>query len=310
MRKNYFPDFHRMGLIDRYDEGMNPIGPHGGKRRVKCVALTEAGKRLASAGALDAYFAYSRCIDRLLGGQINVVFRILRDSELDWIDHAEYAFFASGIETRSDFSVSVPEAIDLIKEYRCLTRAQRRMLRVTLRGDLEPTMSAPRRPDKRDLHNWLNEARQVFSLPGQTAYFDARGGRLALTRARSTTAGLARMLLSKSRMKNYFQNHAASRRQGFELHHIVPLAWSESEAQFGILDDWKNALYVDGPSRARIARNGNGNVIMEPRGDDIVLKDPAGGEVCLESGKNAAYDAAKQGALLEHNRKILDAWQE
>lgn len=243
MRKNYFPDFHRMGLIDRYGSDGEPTDPYSRKKRIKYVALTETGKKLASAGELDAYFVYSKCIDKLLGGQIGIVFRILRDNELDWIEQIEYAFFVSGIEVESDFSVSVLEAIDLMKEYRSLTHAQRRMVYETLRKDLEPSMSAPHKPDKRDFRNWINEAQQVFSLLNQTVYFDVSGSRLTLTQARSTDRGLVRMLRSKSQIKNYFQNHAISKKPGFELHHVVPLAWSESETHFKILDDWKNMLY-------------------------------------------------------------------
>lgn len=305
MRKNYFPDFHRMGLIDRYDADRNPVDPYARKKRVKYVALTEMGKKLTSMENLDAYFVYSKCIDKLLGGQINTMFRILRDNELDWVDLTEYVFFVSGIEVEPDFGVSAVEAIDLIKDYRSLTHAQRRMLYETLRKDLEPSMSAPHKPDKRDFYNWINEAQQVFSLLSQTVYFDVSDGRLVLTQARGTAKGLVRMLRSKSQMKNYFQNHTINKKPGFELHHVVPLAWSESEAHFKILDDWRNMLYIDGFSHAKVTQNRNRNVVMDASGEDIILKDLASNIVYLKNKENTLYDVSKQGMLLDHNKKIL-----
>jgi len=308
MRKNYFPDFHRMGLIERYDKDGNPTDPYSQKQRVKYVGMTETGRRLPSMDEMDAYFAYSKCIDRLLGGQIETVFRILRDKELDWLDLHEYMFFVSGIGAGGAFSISVSGATDLIKEYRSLTPVQRRLLHETLRKDLEPSMSAPHKPDRRDLHNWLNEAQQVFSLLTQTVYFDVSGGRLALTAAKTAT-GLARMLRSKSQMKNYFQNHLIEKKPGFELHHVVPLAWSESQSHFKILDDWKNMLYIDGFSHAKVTQNRNANVIMDAKGHDIILRDLASHEVYLENEKNTLYDVSKQKLMLQHNKKILRSYR-
>ncbi len=63
MRKNHFPDWHRMGLIERYGHDRIPTDPFS-KQRVKYVALTGQGMRLIEADGIDEqYYIYSSGID-------------------------------------------------------------------------------------------------------------------------------------------------------------------------------------------------------------------------------------------------------
>ena len=230
---------------------------------------------------------------------------ILRDVELDYIDQYEYAFFVSAVGADPEFSLTATEAVDKIKEYRALTPLQRRAVLVTLQDDLSPTMSSGHKPDRRDFHNWVNEAQQVYSLLGQTVYFDSVDRRLILTRQRTSARGLTQMLRSKSQMNNYFTKHSIRKQPGFELHHVVPLAWSESESHFKLLDDWKNMLYIDGYSHAQVTQNRNRNVVLRASNGDLALNDFSGGSVYLKSGKNTLYDIAKQRLMLNHNSTLL-----
>lgn len=305
MRKNYFPDFHRMGLIERYDEHRCRVDPFARKKRIKYVSVTPLGKKLVESNELDAYYIYSKCIDRLLEGTITVMLYILRDVELDYIDQYEYAFFASAVGADPEFSLTVTEAVDKIKEYRALTPLQRKAVLVTLQDDLSPTMSSGHKPDRRDFHNWINEAQQVYSLLGQTVYFDSVDKRLILTRRRTSARGLTQMLRSKSQMNNYFTKHSIKKQSGFELHHVVPLAWSESESHFKLLDDWKNMLYIDGYSHAQVTQNRSRNVVLMASNGDLVLNDFSGGSVYLENGRNTLYDITKQRLMLDHNSTLL-----
>ena len=305
MRKNYFPDFHRMGLIDRYDEHRRKVDPFARKIRIKYVSLTPLGKKLVESNELDAYYIYSKCIDRLLEGTITLMLYILRDVELDYIDQYEYAFFVSAIGADSEFSLTVTEAVEKIKQYRTLTALQRRAVIATLQDDLLPSMSSKHKPDRRDFHNWINEAQQVYSLLGQTVYFDSVDKRLTLTRQRTSARGLTLMLRSKSQMKNYFARHAIKKQSGFELHHVVPLAWSESRSHFKLLDNWKNMLYIDGYSHALVTQNRSRNVVLKAQNGDLLLNDFSGRSVYLKNGKNTLYDITKQRLMLDHNSKLL-----
>lgn len=304
MRKNYFPDFHRMGLINRYDKRRNLVEPLAQRKCIKYVSVTPLGKKLIDSNELDAYYIYSKCIDQLLEGTITLMLYILRDVELEYVDQYEYAFFVSAVGADPEFSLTITEVIDKIKQYRALTVMQRRAVIETLQDDLLPSMSSTHKPDRRDFHNWVNEAQQVYSLLGQTVYFDSADKRLTLTRQRTSERGITQLLRSKSQMDNYFTKHSIEKRSGFELHHIVPLAWSESASHFKLLDNWKNMLYIDGYSHAKVTQNRNKNIILKANNGDLTLNDFSGKSVYLKIGKNTLYDLTKQCLLLDHNLKL------
>lgn len=230
---------------------------------------------------------------------------ILRDVELDYIDQYEYAFFVSAIGADPEFSLTVTEAVEKIKQYRALTPLQRKAVIVTLQDDLLPSMSSKHKPDRRDFHNWVNEAQQIYSLLSQTVYFDSVNKRLMLTRQRTSRHGLSQMLRSKSQMNNYFTKHSIKKQSGFELHHVVPLSWSESESHFKLLDNWKNMLYIDGYSHAQVTQNCNRNVVLKASNGDLQLNDFSGKVVYLKNKKNTLYDITKQCLMLDHNSTLL-----
>ena len=66
-------------MITRYDKDKNPIDPFA-SRRVKYVSLNKQGLKLINAkNILDQYFIFSKAIDTLLGGHIDIILDILRD---------------------------------------------------------------------------------------------------------------------------------------------------------------------------------------------------------------------------------------
>src|SRR3989344_5187682 len=81
MRKNLFVDLHRAGLIKRYNNRKELTDPFSGEK-VKYVSISSQGLKLVKAkNILDKYFIFSKGIDKLLGGYIDIVLNILRDHE-------------------------------------------------------------------------------------------------------------------------------------------------------------------------------------------------------------------------------------
>ena len=181
IRKTLFPDFHRMGLIYRYDKDRRRVDPFAKSKRIKYVSLTPLGKRMVESNTHDACNIYSRCIIKLLEGAIKPLLYVLRDAGLKSVDQYEYAFFISAVDADPDFRLTESEAADKIEQYRILSPSQRRDVIETLKDDLLPTMRSKRKPDRRDFHNWTNEARQVYSLLDQTGCFASQGNQLTLT---------------------------------------------------------------------------------------------------------------------------------
>uniref|UniRef100_UPI000AC0B48F hypothetical protein n=1 Tax=Treponema endosymbiont of Eucomonympha sp. TaxID=1580831 RepID=UPI000AC0B48F len=103
----------------------------------------------------------------------------------------------------------------------------------------------------------------------------------------------------------YFQNHSIQKATGFELHHVVPLAWSENIHQFKLLDKWLNMVYIDGFSHGKITQNNNRNVVMENDAATIILSDYTKNKIILEFRKNVVYSYEKVVNMLDYNKELL-----
>lgn len=310
MRKNLFVDLHRMGLIERYDKNKISTDPFS-KASVKYVSLTDQGMKLVTANTvLDRYFIFSKGVDQLLGGYIDVILNLLRDVEynLEKISIYEFMFFVSAIGTDTTFNINTEKCVELIKAHRNLSTVQKKAVTEQLKVILKPKNYSGTKTQKRDFHNWYNKAKQIFSILDQTVYFEVRGETLVLKEGQNSYTGqplVTRLDRSLNEKYQYFVSHGVEKVQGFELHHVVPLAWSESIHQFKILDKWENMVYIDAFSHAKITQNRNRNVVMSAIENDLVLKDFSNNEVYLKNVDNISYSVGKQKDMLNYNVELL-----
>ncbi len=308
MRKNLFVDIHRMGLIERYDKNKNPIDPFS-QHSVNYVSISDQGLKLINAKTiLDKYFIFSKGIDTLLGGYIDTLLDILRAKEydIDKISIYEYMFFVSAIDTDSGFNINADQAVELIKAYRALTPIQRKSVIEVLKNELNPKNFIGSKTNKRDFHNWHNKAAQVFYLLNQTVYFEVRGEQLVLKEGQNSfTDASTRLDRSLNEKYQYFVQHSITKTSGFELHHVVPLAWSESIHHFKMLDKWENMVYIDAFSHAKITQNKNRNVIMETNNNDFKLCDYSNNVVYLKDKENILYKTTNQPKMKKYNVDLL-----
>lgn len=308
MRKNLFVDLHRMGLITRFDSKKIETDPFS-KYGVKYVAIGDQGLKLIKAkNILDQYFIFSKGIDRLLGGYIDMLLDILRDNDygIENISIYEYMFFVSAIGSGYNFSVTTDQAVELIKSYRLLTGLQRKSVIETLKQELDPKKFTGKKPTKRDFYNWYNKATQVYYLLNQTVYFEVRGEQLVLKGGENSFVEAAKRLdRSLNEKYQYFVNHKVSKVIGFELHHVVPLAWSENIHHFKLLDKWENMVYIDAFSHAKITQNRNRNVVMDFAKDDMTLSDYSKNQIYLRLRENIAYRPDSKTELKKYNITLL-----
>ena len=309
MRKNLFVDLHRMGLIIRYDKNKEITDPFS-KQQVKFVSISNQGLRLIEAkNILDKYFIFSKGIDSLVGGYIDIILDILRDKEygIDKISIYEYMFFVSAIGTESNFNINTDKAIELIKEYRNLTPIQRKSVIETLKNELNPKNYSGTKKNKRDFHNWHNKIAQVYYLLNQTVYFEVRGEQLVLKGGQNSFDEAAtRLDRSLNEKYQYFVKQKVSKTSGFELHHVVPLAWSENIHHFKMLDKWENMVYIDAFSHAKITQNKNRNVVLGVIKDDISLSDFSENEVYLKYKENILYTPTNKDTMKNYNQDLLN----
>lgn len=309
MRKNLFVDLHRMGLIIRYDKNKEITDPFS-KQQVKFVSISNQGLRLIEAkNILDKYFIFSKGIDNLVGGYIDIILDILRDKEyeIDKISIYEYMFFVSAIGVESNFNINTDKAVELIKEYRNLTPIQRKSVTEMLKTELNPKKISGSKPNKRDFHNWHNKIAQVYYLLNQTVYFEVRGEQLVLKGGQNSFSEAAtRLDRSLNEKYQYFVKQKVVKTLGFELHHVVPLAWSENIHHFKMLDKWENMVYIDAFSHAKITQNKNINVVLEVIKDDITLTDHSDNEVYLKYTKNILYKPTNKETMRDYNKDLLN----
>lgn len=309
MRKNLFVDIHRMGLIARYNKNKEIVDPFS-RQRIKYVSISNQGLKLIRAKKVhDKYFIFSKGIDNLIGGYIDIILDILRDKEydIDKINIYEYMFFISAIGTKTKFNIDTDKAVELIKEYRNLTPIQRKSVIEKLKIELNPKNFTGSKRNKRDFHNWHNKIEQVYRLLNQTVYFEVRGEQLVLKGGRDGFSETAtRLDRSLNEKYQYFIKQKVSKTLGFELHHIIPLSWSESIYHFKILDKWENMVYIDAFSHAKITQNKNRNVVLGVINSDLSLSDFSENEVYLKYKENILYMPNNKDIMKDYNRELLN----
>ena len=173
--------------------------------------------------------------------------------------------------------------------------------------ELKPKNYSGSKPDKRDFNNWHNKAAQVYYLLNQTVYFEVRGEQLALKEGRNSFSETAtRLDRSLNEKYQYFVKQKIVKTLGYELHHVVPLAWSENIYHFKMLDKWENMVYIDGFSHAKITQNKNRNVVLEVIENDITLTDYSDNEIYLKYNKNILYMPMNKETMRDYNKEMLN----
>lgn len=311
IRKNIFVDVHRMGLIHRYSADKKALdgferGP------VRYVSLSVEGEKFVNSSLIDRAFMFTKALDKLLGGYVEISLDLLKDEERDLgkITKFEFMFFVSAIDTKTSFNISMSRCVDLIRSWRLLARTQQKAVIETLKKRLVPELFSGDKTQKRDWHNWQNKVDQIFHLLKQTPYFDVSGSEKEIltlsTRKVKTKSGEILDLPKRSIAEKfeYFKNHKVEKSMGYELHHVVPLSWSESAEQYKMFDKWQNMVYIDAFSHACITQNRNRNIFMRASGSDLVLSDLSGNDVELRHGYTIMYDVANQPLMLEYNEEL------
>ncbi len=311
MRKNLLVDFHRMGLVDRYDSDCNRIGAYE-RARIQYVSLSARGLKLISEqNPLNQYFIFAKSLASMMGGVIDNLLELLRSDTLSpsYLTVYEYMFFVSAIGETDSFSCTVNEAEKLIASYRSLSRTQRRACEEEVKRLLDPSHYTGNKTYKRDFHNWKNEAQQVFSLLSETPYFDIVDDILYLKTQAEFPDLQRRTNRSLSEKVNYFTNHHVEKTPGYELHHVIPLSWSESVYHFKLLDQWENMLYIDGRTHSVLSQARANCVVLKGIQQDLVLIDYSGNQVPLHYPENVLYDPKLQHLVLAYNQKLLQIEQ-
>lgn len=324
MRKNYFVDWARAGWIRRFDRNGLPIDEWSGSRpsSVYFVSLTADGSDFAADrdNLVDAYFKLSKGTDKLFSGLLQPMLYLVGEHGLGYIDRHEFMFFVTAIHSGTSFNRSISEVAELITRWRALTPIIRMNITKTLASELNPKGQAGSKTVKRDWGNWVNKAKQSFDLLQETIYFDLNPhhrdhnlDRLVYVAAPGATPGgsaaavVAKKLVRSLNQKHeYFSRHKVSKLPGFELHHIVALTWAGSQHEFKLFDNWKNMIYLDAFSHAKITQNQNRNIwLTSPFPGELSLDDTRGNLVRIVNEVTCQFDPSKVTEMLDYNQQLV-----
>jgi hypothetical protein len=320
MRKNWFVDWHRAGWIERYNNKKEFVAPYD-RAQISYVKISEEGLKLLSkvSTRTDRYFIFSKGLDEMYNGTIGVLLDLFRNYDIKYIDLQEFTYFVTGVSSNGSFAINRERCVELINAWRRLTPMERRNIDDYLSKLLVPNAAAVSKTEQRDYHNWINKTQQTFYLLKQTIYFEQVNhlkfshfdrlyylGNENVAGEEFSKRDVKRLNRSLQQKHDYFKQHSVSKRRGFELHHIVALAWAESQHDFKMLDDWRNMIYIDGFTHAQITQNRNLNVkieVLPP--DDLKLVDYLGGSIIAKYLENALFEKNNLPIMLDYNRDLL-----
>jgi len=309
IRKNLFVDLHRMGLIIRYDEKSNEIGPFDSGTK-KFVSLSKLGLDLINEREkLKKYLIFTKSIDKLLKGMATLLFDLL--SELDKITEDEYTYFVSFLYfDYKGKQILKDDIINYVKEYRALSKYQKEQVSFVVKTFCNPENFNGNKTQKRDFHNWKNETQQVFTLLSMTAYYEYDKANNVIN-FRITKDGLfqndSKLKRSLVEKKQYFEKHKVSKTIGFELHHIIPLSWAKTKDEFFLLDKWDNMIYIDGYTHATITQENSEHVLLniDDETSDLILSNYKNATVTCIYEKNVKYSKDLKLILKNKNTELL-----
>lgn len=300
IRKNFFVDMERMGLIDRFDKYKN-----NAKKSIKYIKLTDYGVNfLNTKKYIDQFYIFSACINKLTLGYIDIIIRIFRVLKCKSITLEEFMFFVSKIHFKKN-NLNFSKCTQLLQEFRTLSRTENDYLIKKIKTTLDPRQFAGNKNQKKDWYNWKNEAQQIFNLLGQTVYFEFSKNKLS-TRTNEKFQNPSKLIRSKTAKEQYFKQHMIKKEVGFELHHIFPLGSANSKQEFLIYDNWLNLIYIDAFKHSQLTQTGNQHKIMNFINSNLILENYEKSS-CIEfiNKKNILYDVHKQQQMLEYNKKLM-----
>lgn len=307
IRKNLFVEFSRMGFLNRYDKNLNKLNPFK-KGNAKFVELSKFGLDfILENNIFNSSMIYARAVDNVLLGMATDIFQAM--IEIDYITLDEYTYFMSFIGCNlNNKTYYFPEIIDFIKEFRKFSTYQKLGIKNLIKSYCNPKTFTGSKKIKRDLHNWINEAQQIFTILNDTAYYEFNKPNSRLEFKLNSKNPSMKPKRSIFQKENYFKFHSVNKVPGYQLHHIVPLFWAKTPNEFKVLDKWENMIYIDAKSHAIITNNSPDSVELAVNNGNIRLINKVNKYIELVKNQNALFDDKNLNNMIKVNLKLLNSF--
>lgn len=312
LRKNIFVDMERMGFLHRNKEG----------RSIRSVFLSQKALELLKYkdNPFQRDLIYVDALNLLLKNVTDVLshyFIVKNDSEEIkkdiYIDIYDFMFFLSFSNCElNGHTYTVDELIEYIDEFHSFSSITREAIKDFILNYCNAKQKGDK-TDKRDLHNWKNEAQQVFMLLGQTPYFIENKGKVNMhylelrTDKGAIFDDIKKLKRSEQQKREYYKQHNITKKLGFELHHIIPLHYATTPMEYYTLDVWENMIYIDGQNHNCLTQTGNKNTKLSFNGNNVILTDITGKlkDLLLKYKEHVEYDVENQTIMLDFNNGIF-----
>jgi len=303
LKKNFFVDFQRMGLLERYNKNIEII-PNNKRSHVYWARLNPMAIKLISSGSLkERYRIFTDAIDNLFTNAITDLAEMIyySDYKTDMIRIEEFMLILS-----DDRPGIKDKKIDLLHSYRSLERWQQDRAIGLIKEYCNPANFEGNKTKKRDYENWLNEAEQIFTLLKNTVYFDITRQGIKLNTGQygifEDTRLKQRGLGAK---QEYFVKHQLDKYDDFELHHVIKLSAARNKVEFKLIDNWRNLVYISKDKHAEITRHHNKNKVLTATVDVLFFDDFDGNRIIAQNGISALYAGNLSTDMQNYNHKIL-----
>jgi len=302
LKKNFFVDFQKMGLLDRFDKNGNVVENRGhvyyAKLTDKAIAL------LTSSSIIERHKIFTNALDVLFADAITQLAETLYYSKYKNDPIGIYEFILILSDDRQGYQ---EKKVALIDSYRKLERWQQDKAIDLVKQYCNPENFTGNKTTQRDFGNWKNETQQIFTLLKNTVYFDITRSSLRLNTGVygifSETQIKQRSLGAKH---EYFVQHKIEKVHTFELDHIVPFSSARNKVEFSLIDNWRNMVYLRKDKHAEKTRNNDRNMVLSATAKEICLDDfDDKSRIKATNGISAVYAGDLADNMQKYNRNIL-----
>ena len=156
-----------MGIIYRYDKNKIKTDPYK-RQSIHYAKLSPGAVKMYKAKSIfEKYRIFTDFLDNLFQSHLSNLADLIYNSDYKESQISIYEF----MYILSDENLTNNEKIHLLNQYNSLKKYQKDKVAELLKEYANPDNFSGDKTDKRDFHNWINEAQQIFSLMKQTSYF-------------------------------------------------------------------------------------------------------------------------------------------
>ena len=259
LKKNHFPNLEGMGLLVRSAGPRSNKGSLEARLSKKAFDILEAGK------SRKRTVLIGEATETLIGKSFIDDLHILL-SRVDVLNLYELMLIVSDTVPALEYKER------LIREYRQLKAVERIKIHSDIQEKCLPTMSLTK-VERRDWHNWWNEAKQILTMLSTVAGFNVYNGERIML-AGSSDVAFFDSSRSATIKRLAFDWQQVSPRAGWEMHHIYPVEYATCSKDMELIDSVENLLYIPAAKHRTIPNSGNLSVQFTYNNSHVTLVNP------------------------------------